>query len=203
MQAINALKFIFSLCCLIITDSYAIVSSDHNSNASITLTEYYDYECPHCRHMEPIMNQLIKTEANLKVIYRPTPLLNSQSRLITSFALAAKQQDQWQNVHHALMSCQMAPTIGDMKRIAQQYELNFKKINHDMNQISIQQQINHNISLAEHYALQRRISLPTLVFQIKNQPEKTLILKGEQPYALLDAVMKQLNDDYAQTIQKS
>lgn len=201
-QSTNILVIILILFFIIITNSYtATLSSKKRSNSIITLTEYYDYECPHCRHMEHIINQLKKVEPNLQVIYRPTPLLNSQSRLIASFALAAKQQGKGQSVHHALMSCPMAPTIWDVRHIVQQYNFNFKKISHDIKQTSITKLLNHNISLAEHYVLQGRITLPTLVFQIKNQPDKTLILRGEQPYALLDAVVKQLNDDYAQTIQ--
>jgi hypothetical protein len=99
------------------------------------------------------------------------------------------------------MASSTAPSPLVAQVIIKQYHLNLKKINSAMQQPRIQKQLNHNILLAEHYAIQGRIAMPILVFQLQNQPTKTIVLRGEQPYVLLDAVIKQLNDDYVQTTQ--
>ena len=40
------------------------------SKANVTMIEFFDYQCGHCSKMNPIIKDLIKDNANLKVVYR-------------------------------------------------------------------------------------------------------------------------------------
>ena len=45
----------------------AVNSADHhqgNVNAAITLVEYGDFECPHCKHAHPLIKRLLKERNN-------------------------------------------------------------------------------------------------------------------------------------------
>jgi len=77
--------------------------SDHhtgNTNASITLVEYGDYECSHCAHAHPLLKQLLEEKGDdFEFVFRNFPL-NEVHPLATLSALAAeaagKQHKFWE-----------------------------------------------------------------------------------------------------------
>ncbi|PIQ43259.1 MAG: hypothetical protein COV52_01960 [Gammaproteobacteria bacterium CG11_big_fil_rev_8_21_14_0_20_46_22] len=173
-----------------------------NPHGCVTLVEYFDYECPHCRRMESVIEQLEKQNPNLKVVHRVTPLLTPASRGVASFALAAQTENQWQAEHQRLMFLQEAPTLNDAKTIATQLGLNTQAMFNKMQTAAIQQQINQNIQLVEKHAVQGGIYLPVLVFRESNGRGQTITLTGEQPYQLLAAIVKQLGVQGGQYVQQ-
>ena len=56
----------------------AVNSADHHSgnmNATITLVEYGDFECPHCRIAHPLVKRLLKEKGNeILYVFRNFPL---------------------------------------------------------------------------------------------------------------------------------
>ncbi len=125
-----------------------------NSHGTVTLVEYYDYECPHCRRMELVIERLQTHCSQLRVVYRATPLLTLDSQSIASFTLAAQTQGQWLPLHQALMSWSHAPTLSDVEQVAMQLKLNPSALLNVMQQSNIQQQLQQNIQLAADYAIQ-------------------------------------------------
>lgn len=166
-----------------------------NPADSVTLVEYYDYECPHCRRMEPVIDKLQAQYPNLKVVHRVTPLLTPASRPVASFALASESQGKWQAVHQQLMASFAAPTLRDAKMIATKLGLNIQAIMSTMQSNKVQQQIAQNIQLANTHAVAGGIYLPILVFGQTNGQGQPIVLTGEQPYALLSAIVQQLGHD--------
>lgn len=169
-----------------------------NPKGAVRLIEYYDYECPHCRRMEPVINALEAQYPELQVTHRVTPLLTPDSRDIASLALAAsvKTQSAWQNVHDHLMSFDNAPTFSEAMRVAKQAGFNAQEISAVIQNKKIAQlidnEINHNIVLANHYAVDGVVYLPILVFEKSSKNGQTIVLRGEQPYKLLSAIVRQL-----------
>jgi predicted DsbA family dithiol-disulfide isomerase len=163
-----------------------------NPENKITLVEYYDYECPHCRRMESVIERLQARYPNLQIIYRVTPVINNRSRDIAFFALAVKSQHKWQMVHQALMQLPNAPTWFDVNRIVIELKFNKQLLFKTMQQGKIQQQINRNIKEAEAHAVRGGIYLPMLIFKSSSK-KQVITLLGEQPYTLLSAVVQQLS----------
>jgi predicted DsbA family dithiol-disulfide isomerase len=168
------------------------IAINSNNKNKVTLIEYYDYECPHCRRMESVIEHLQAKYPNLQIIYRVTPVINSRSRDIASFALATKSQGQWRMVHQALMQLSHAPTWFDVNRMIAELKLNKKLLFKTMKQIKIQQEINRNIKEAEAHAIRGGIYLPMLIFKSSSK-KQVITLLGEQPYTLLSAVVQQLS----------
>ena len=73
-------------------------------NGKVTLVEFYDYQCPHCKNMAPIIAALIKNNRNLRVIYRPIDVLNTLSTLEAASALVAAKHNNFYNVHKMFMT---------------------------------------------------------------------------------------------------
>ncbi len=170
-----------------------------NATGTVALTEYYDYECPHCRRMEQVIEKLQAKYPELKVIHRVTPLITPISREIASFTLASQNQGQWLSLHRILMHLSARPTLQEAESIADQLGLNVPLLFKTMQQIHIQSQISHNIKQAETYAIEGNIYLPIFVFessgQKQDQKKQTITLTGEQPYILLSAIVKQLESN--------
>lgn len=176
---------------LIIPVSYAGPITG-NPKGTVTLVEYYDYECAHCRRMERVIDALQAQYSRLRVIHRAVPLLSPESRRIASVALAAKVQGKWLVLHKALTRLPSAPTIADVSTIAKRLGLNTKVLFNDMQKADVQQELDHNIKSAERYAIHGAIYLPILVFKQSNGKGQDISLAGEQSYALLSAIVQQL-----------
>ena len=166
-----------------------------NPTGSVTLIEYYDYACPHCRRMESVIDKLQAQYSNLKVVHRVTPLLKVESRPVASFALASESQGKWQAMHQQLMASYAAPTLRDAEMIATKLGLNIQAILSTMQSNKVQRQIAQNIQLANTHAVAGGIYLPILVFGQTNGQGQSIVLTGEQPYALLSAIVQQLGND--------
>lgn len=45
-----------------------------NVNGKVTVVEFFDYQCPHCVAMSPILDKVIKNNADVRVIYKELPI---------------------------------------------------------------------------------------------------------------------------------
>jgi NhaA family Na+:H+ antiporter len=88
--------------------SLPVTKSDHilgPSDAPITLVEYGDYECPHCRLVHRIIKQLRERLGDkLRYVYRHLPIttVHAQARLAAEAAEAAAAQGKFWEMHDAL-----------------------------------------------------------------------------------------------------
>lgn len=113
----------------------AVNESDHhlgNVNATITLVEYGDFECPHCGHAHPLIKRLLKERNNdLHFVFRNFPLQEVHPHAYTAAitAEAAGKQDRFWEMHDLIFENQdklntkyllsLAENIGlDMKQFA-------------------------------------------------------------------------------------
>ena len=79
-------------------------SSIRNLPASLTITEFFDYQCGFCRKMHSVLKQFQQKNPQATIIYRPLPLLGAESKILAQAALAAQQQGKFQLMHEWLMT---------------------------------------------------------------------------------------------------
>src|ERR1041385_4852832 len=63
-----------------------------NPNGDVTIVEFFDYECPHCKEMAPQVANMMQNDKNLKVIFKPLPIFGSMSVFAAKAGLAAAKQ---------------------------------------------------------------------------------------------------------------
>ena len=73
-----------------------------NPQGDVTLVAYMDYACGYCRTSLPVIERLVKTDPNLRVVYRELPVLSEQSRVAAQWSLAAAEQGRFMEFHDAL-----------------------------------------------------------------------------------------------------
>jgi protein-disulfide isomerase len=74
-----------------------------NADGDITIVEYFDFNCPYCRKVEPELRQVVQDDGKVKLVYKDWPVLGPVSVVAAKMALAAKYQDKYVAAHDALM----------------------------------------------------------------------------------------------------
>jgi protein-disulfide isomerase len=63
-----------------------------NPSGKVTVTEFYDYRCPHCINIAPKVVDLIKTHPDVRFVFKEMPIFGATSEHAARAAMAAKQQ---------------------------------------------------------------------------------------------------------------
>jgi protein-disulfide isomerase len=62
-----------------------------NPNGKITVTEFYDYRCPHCINAAPAVLNLIQTNPDVRFVFKEFPIFGAASDRAAIGALAVKR----------------------------------------------------------------------------------------------------------------
>ena len=74
-----------------------------NADGDITIVEYFDYQCPYCRKIEPELRQVVQDDGKVRLIWKDWPILGPVSVIATKMALATRYQDKYLKAHEALI----------------------------------------------------------------------------------------------------
>nr|WP_245439190.1 DsbA family protein [Bradyrhizobium sp. SK17] len=75
-----------------------------NPKGDLTIVTFFDYNCPFCKKAEPALEQVVKEDGHIRLVYKDWPILTKASVYGAQLALAAKYQGKYDAVHAALMS---------------------------------------------------------------------------------------------------
>ena len=74
-----------------------------NPAGDITIVEYFDYQCPYCRKVEPELRQVVQDDGKVRLVLKDWPVLGPVSVVAARLALASKYQDKFLKAHDALI----------------------------------------------------------------------------------------------------
>ena len=63
-----------------------------NPNGKLTVTEFYDYRCPHCINIAPKVVGLIRSRPDVRFVFKEMPIFGPTSEHAARVAFAATQQ---------------------------------------------------------------------------------------------------------------
>lgn len=120
-----------------------------NAKGNAVLVEFYDFRCPHCKDATQSVENLIKANPNLRVVYKDFPIFGGSSLTAAKASLAAYKLDpsKYGAFHHALMHFAGNLTDKDVYNLAQQSGYNVKDLKATMGQSWVDQAIKDNIAL--------------------------------------------------------
>ena len=124
-----------------------------NLKGNVTLVEFFDYQCIHCKKMSPVVSELIKKDGNLRVVYKEFPIFGKSSEMASKAALAAAAQGKYQAMHDALLSQDKSLTDEIVNRVAKSIGLNMTKFDADVKSKAVSDQLDANRQLAEQLKL--------------------------------------------------
>jgi Na+/H+ antiporter NhaA len=102
-------------------------------DASVTLLEYGDLQCPFCGQAEPVLRELM-ADTDLRYVWRhlPLPDVHPQAQLAAEAAEAAGAQGKFWEMHDLLMTRQDHLRLPDLLRYADEMGLDMEKFQHKL-----------------------------------------------------------------------
>src|SRR5215472_18221891 len=83
-----------------------------NPDGDIAIVEWFDYQCPYCRKLEPELRQVVQDDGKVRLLLKDWPILGPVSVVAARMALACKYQDKYVQAHDALMGVNSKLTEG-------------------------------------------------------------------------------------------
>jgi protein-disulfide isomerase len=120
-----------------------------NPKGNVTIVEFFDYQCIHCKKMSPVINSLIKKDSDLRVVYKEFPIFGKSSELASKAALAAGMQGKYQAMHNALINIDKRLNDKIVMDSAKSLGLDMKKFKVDMDSKEVTEVLEANRALAE------------------------------------------------------
>ncbi|MCB5409366.1 DsbA family protein [Pseudogemmobacter faecipullorum] len=122
-----------------------------NLEGDITLVEFMDYRCGYCHKAFQEVEELVKSDGNIRFVLKEFPVLGEQSVLAAKFAIAIRQlygDDAYKAAHDALFALRGDMTTETLSRVA-------TDLGHDANVVlaktgdpAVQAVIDENYALA-------------------------------------------------------
>jgi protein-disulfide isomerase len=75
-----------------------------NPEGDLTIVDFFDYNCPYCKRSAPHLERVVKSDGNIRLMYRDWPILTPTSIIGAKLALAAKYQGKYHAAHEAMMA---------------------------------------------------------------------------------------------------
>jgi protein-disulfide isomerase len=74
-----------------------------NPDGDIAIVEWFDFNCPYCRKLEPELRQVVHDDGNVRLVLKDWPILGPVSVVAARVALACKYQDKYEKAHDAMI----------------------------------------------------------------------------------------------------
>ena len=75
-----------------------------NPAGDISIVEFFDYQCPYCRKVEPELRQVVQDDGKVRLVWKDWPILGPMSVVAARMALASRYQDKFEKAHDALIA---------------------------------------------------------------------------------------------------
>ena len=154
-------------------------------NAPLSIVYFGDMNCSFCKRQDPILDEIIRQNPDVKIIYKDMPILRPSSRDAAAIALAAFQQkpSSYLALHKRLMSNkgELSPEL--IAEAAKKEGFDYTRLKESVNN-DIHRQLDQNIQLAQKLGIR---GTPALVFDDKVQDG---FVEQEQLLALINKKLK-------------
>lgn len=77
-----------------------------NVAGDVTIVEYFDYQCPFCKAMHPVLTDVVRQDGNVRLVLKDWPIFGAPSVYAAQRALGAVALGKYEQVTEALMATQ-------------------------------------------------------------------------------------------------
>lgn len=137
-----------------------------NPEGKYIIVDFFDYTCQWCKKTNYMLDKYIMDgkAPNVRLIVIPTPVMGEQSIAVAAYALATMKQNKFAEFHQALTRSGLALSLNNLHKIAQSVGVDVERLNKDVENIEIFNQLKENRDL---------------LTQLKAQGIPYLIVNGE------------------------
>jgi protein-disulfide isomerase len=120
-----------------------------NPSGDVTLVEFFDYNCPYCRMMPPVMAEAVAADPQLRIVYKEFPILGPNSVFAAKAALAANKQGKYYAFHQALYQIRGPLDEGKVLEVAGSVGLDIGRMKTEMQDAAVEGQLEKTGKLAQ------------------------------------------------------
>jgi protein-disulfide isomerase len=122
-----------------------------NPKGDVTVVEFFDYRCGYCKKVLPSVQELLKTDGNIRVVFKELPILGPDSVTAARAALAAWKiaPDKYVALHVALMEARGELSEARVLETAKKVGIDPDKLKAAMDDPQIKAQLERNAALAQ------------------------------------------------------
>lgn len=102
-----------------------------NVDGDITIVEYFDYQCPYCRKIEPELRQVVQDDGKVRLVLKDWPILGEVSVIAARMALASKFQGKFLQAHEALIGVNSKLTEPRIRELLAGAGIDLDRLNRD------------------------------------------------------------------------
>jgi protein-disulfide isomerase len=103
-----------------------------NAAGDISIVEYFDYQCPYCRKLEPELRQVVQDDGKVRLVLKDWPILGPVSVIAARMALASKYQDKFLAAHDALIGVNSKLTELRIRELLGGAGIDLDRLNRDL-----------------------------------------------------------------------
>ncbi len=161
-----------------------------NPKGTVNVVEFFDYQCIHCKSMNVVVDNLIKQNKDLRVVFKEFPIFGANSQYAATAALASEKQGKYFEFHTALMKAQGQLSKDEVLKIAKTVGLNVEQLEKDMKDPQYEQQIKANYKLAQTLGL---MGTPAFIIAQNPYPAdgKSVFIPGETSQESIQKAIEQ------------
>jgi protein-disulfide isomerase len=154
-----------------------------NPDGKVTVVEFFDYQCPHCVDMQPVVQGLLKNNSSVRFVFKEFPIRGPLSEIAAKAALAAAQQGKYLELHNAMMDSAAKGSLTEegIYGLAKGVGLDVQKLKTAMASDVVQQQIKANYQLAQKLQL---MGTPAIFVASSTTTSKSPVLATSKSPAL-------------------
>lgn len=134
-------------------------------DARIVLVEFFDFSCGYCKRLAPAVEEIIKKNPDVKVVFKPITFVAQISKYAAQAALAAHEQGKFLEMYSVMLGAEERLTEESIASMAEKAGLDMKKFKEDVNSAKVESTIQEVANLSN-------------VLQIRGVP--ALVLNGTQ-----------------------
>ncbi len=127
-----------------------------NPDGDITVVEFMDYRCGYCRKAYQEVEDLVKSDGNIRLVLKEYPILGEDSVTSARFAISVLQlhgPDAYKKAHDALITLRGTPDAATLTRLATDLGLDAQPVIDRMNSDEVTQVIASNQALGDSMAI--------------------------------------------------
>jgi protein-disulfide isomerase len=122
-----------------------------NPKGDVTIVEFFDYRCGYCKRVMPALQEVLRTDKNVRFVFKEFPILGPESVAASKVALAAwlVDKEKYEALHWALMKATGALPESRLMKVATDAGFDAKALKKAMDDPKIDELIRRNYALAE------------------------------------------------------
>lgn len=158
-----------------------------NHEGAVTIVEFLDYQCAHCRDMATIIQDVLKDNDNVHFVVKELPIFGASSNFAARAAVASSFQDEnkFRTFHLKILNHKKPLTNDNVLEMAKDSDLDVAKLKVDMEKDEVKNHIKDNFKLAQEIGLQ---GTPAFIIGTKDGAKAVYIAGATSKEKILEAI---------------